>query len=191
MPPYDEDYEDEETAGDEELGDELEEMLEDLGISGEEELGRRFKRRMRRTMKKWSKVSRRRIRGVGGTLSRQLPFLMSVGSGIADGAATTLSGTCDRRSVLSALYVEGNSALGVRVSGVHVTGLTVNGRNAVVGAGSIPSRMAFGDFAQAADGDDQWQLGVIDQGGTASLDLTNDSGAVADLYSGFRALTTD
>jgi len=212
---YDEDEdelagdEDEELGDeDEELGDELEEMLEDLGIEGEEaeEIGRRARRgrrrgrgrsrsrgrsRGRRVRRKWGRVAKRRIRGVGGDLSRQLPFLMSRGVGIADGTGTTLTGTCDRRSVLSALYVSGNTALGVAADGIHVTGITVNGRNAVVGAGSVPAALAFGAFAQVAEGDDQWSLGVCDQGGAALIAVTNDSGAAADLYAGFRALTTD
>ena len=116
---------------------------------------------------------------------------MSRGVAIADAAAATLTGTCDRRSVLSALYVSGNTALGVTADGIHVTGITVNGRNAVVGAGSIPAQLAFGAFAQVAEGDDQWSLGVCDQGGAALIAITNDSGAAADLYAGFRALTTD
>jgi len=198
------DEDEEELAGDEdeELGDELEEMLEDLGIEGEEaeEIGRRARRGRRRrgrgrgrarVRRKWGRVAKRRIRGVGGDLSRQLPFLMSRGVGIADGTGTTLTGTCDRRSVLSALYVSGNTALGVSADGIHVTGITVNGRNAVVGAGSVPAQLAFGAFAQVAEGDDQWSLGVCDQGGAALIAVTNDSGAAADLYAGFRALTTD
>lgn len=127
---------------------------------------------------------------------RQLAFLMGTSIALADGASATLTGTADRRALLGALFIEANVRDGMpaasrRLYGIHVTGITINGRNARIATGSIPANLAFGEFAQRAGADGGWSLGVVEQGGDARVALTNDSGAAGDVYAGFRARTVD
>lgn len=199
------DYEDEDfdvEGDDEEVGaDEVEEILQEYGISGDDEdigelvgelVGARRRRGRRRKRRGRRSVRTRRIVGLSVKgRPRQFPLLFTRSVGVADAAAATLVGTADRRSLLRSLFIEGNSAAGVRVFGVSVTQITINGRNCQVGTGFLPASLAFGEFAQVAGDDDAWSLGILDQGGNANVTVQNDSGAAADLYVGGRAETTD
>lgn len=174
--------------GDEYIGDDDD---DDEGDDDDGEIGRRGRRR-KRARRMMRRLMRRRIAPLSREgRPRQFPLLCTRSEGLADATAATLTGTADRRAVLQALFIDGNSALGVRLFGFSLTGLTINGRNAVIGTGFLPISVAFGDFAQSAEGDGQWYLGVIEQGGTANIELLNNSGAAADVYAGFRAETTD
>lgn len=164
---------------------EVEEILAGMGIAGESELIGVVKEAAAKMLEKRMVAP---LSAMGRP--RQFPFMMSRSEALADSAAATLTGTADRRAVLCALFVFANDATATLVGGVAVTGISVNGRNCVIGAGFVPAEI-FGAFAQSAAQNAQWQLGVIEQGGAANVTVLNESGAAADVYAGFRAETTD
>ena len=183
--------------------DELDEVLSTLGISGDDDddgiqgvdadttVGELIGR-ARRSKGKRSKVPHRQIVGMSAEgRPRQFPFLLSRSVALADAGSATLTGTADRRSLLTSLFLEANDAAGVAVLGLSLIGCRVNGRNAIVGNGFIPAGIAFGAFAQNAPPYGVWNFGVIDSGNVAEVQIQNDSGAAADVYGGFRAECTD
>lgn len=175
--------------------EDTEAMLREMGISGDdddddisgddddigEEIGRRRRKRGKLELRK---VLGNSIKG----RARAFPFLMTPSLAVADDTIGTLSGTADRRALLKALFVQANSVLGVQLHGVAVSDVNINGRNAVIGSGSIPAFMAFGEFGQNGN---LWSFGVIEQGGIASVSVVNRAGATVDVTAGFRGLTTD
>lgn len=168
--------------------DELEEMLAEYGIEGDELVGavrRRGRRRSRRLSDRTVIPTSNRGR------PRNFPFGLTEGQAIADNATATLTGTADRPCLVTSFFAELNDAAGAIVAGGLLTTITVNGRNARIGTGSLPVRSALGDFAQVSSANGQWDLGVMANGGALSIGLLNRSGAAADVYGGFRALATD
>ena len=179
--------------------DELEDMMSALGIHGADDhdvgdigdIVGAFKR-LQAKGKMGGGLPKRNIvaNSVDGR-ARQFPLLMSRSVALADGAAAVLTGTANRRALLTSLFIMANSAAGAPLLGVLLTAMLINGRNAVIGTGFAPVGLMFGDFAQSTADSGSWRLGVIDQGGTADLSIQNEAGAAIDLYAGFRAETTD
>lgn len=172
---------------------EVEDILEELQMSGvadEELIGAVNRAKMRGGSR--MRGPERRVLGLSTAgRPRQFPILMSRQVALADAGAANISGTADRRGLCQGLFIEGNSAAGVRVYGISVTAISVNGRNCVIGSGYAPATVCFGDMAQSAANDAQWSFGVVDQGGQAIVTVQNDSGAAADCYGTFRVETTD
>lgn len=183
--------------------DEVEELLEELDIAGvdisgidDEDLIGAVRRARRRggiaRRRAGGKLAMRKVVGLSQEgRPRQFPIMMTRQIGLADATAANISGTADRRGLCQGLFIEGNSAAGVRVYGIYVTAINVNGRNCVIGSGFVPATVAFGEFAQSAGGAGQWEFGVVDQGGQAIVTVQNDSGAAADCSGTFRCETTD
>lgn len=162
--------------------DEMEEIMTELGIQGDEVVGAKKARQLaQRVAQRFIVPNSAQGRG------RQFPFGFTPAT-VADTAAGTLTGTPDRRSVLRALHVQANSVLGVLLYGLSVTTITVQGRNARVGSGSIP------DFALRT-----WALtpmhalniGVCESNATVSVGVLNECGATVDCYGSCLAETTD
>lgn len=175
--------------------DEVEELLEELDIAGVDvsDIGAEdLVGAVRRARRRSPRLASRKVIGLANEgRPRQFPIMMTRQVGLADAAAANITGTADRRGLCQGLFIEGNSAAGVRVYGIYVTAINVNGRNCVIGSGFVPATVAFGEFAQSAGGAAQWEFGVVDQGGQAIVTLQNDSGAAADCSGTFRCQTTD
>lgn len=176
-------FDDEDIEGEEYIGDEIDDVLADMGISGESEIGRKSRKKLRALYRKFG--------GLGGSRARNFPFLFSRSVALADAGSADLTGTADREGMAQALFLAANDAAAASVAGANLTNLRVNGRNAVVGTGFAPVFEMFGQFAQSASKDAQWFLGLLKNGGTIVATVQNDSGAAADVYGGARMLTTD
>lgn len=169
------------------IGDaELEGMMREMGISGDDEVGAGLIGAVARKVQQ--KLQQRMVvpNSVEGR-PRGFPLLMANIQGLADAAASTITGTADRRALLRYLYVEACSVAGALLRGVTVTSITINGRNAVIGSGGIPAHTAFGEFQPPT----AWSFGVIEQGGAAIIGFLNNAGAAVDIYSGFLAESVD
>lgn len=183
--------------------EDVEEILSDLGISGSDDaeaVGEVIGAVARRLARKGGGRAGSGLLNLRSALPtrtvvpnsssgrpRGFPFLMSRLDGVADAATGTMTGTADRRAMLRFLIIEANSAAGARLLGVTVTAITVNGRNAVVGSGHCPAFSAFGEFTPPTE----WDFGVVDQGGTATVGVTNNAGAAVDVSCVFTGETTD
>ena len=176
-------YEEDDIEGTEFIGDEIDDVLADMGVSGTSEVGRRAKRSLRGLF--------RRFGSLGGGKARNFPLFFDRSVALADAGSDDLTGTADREGMAQAFFVGANDASGTGVQGCSLTNLKVNGRNASVGSGFAPVFEMFGQFAQTASKDAQWFLGLMKNGGTIVATLQNDSGAAADIYAGARMLTTD
>jgi hypothetical protein len=175
--------------------DELEALLADEGISGDDDedgVGDVIGDLIGLLKKKKKGLHMRTIVRRDGTgIARDFPLLMSAAIALADNGAATLTGTANRDCVLRELFVEFNDAGGARAFGGLVTSILVGGRNATVGAGFVPAALLFGEFGQTSPKSGRWNFGQLTSGNTAGVGVTNASGAAADVYAGFRAEVVD
>lgn len=163
----------------------VEEIMSDLGIQGDvDEIGDVIGA----IAKKMGGVKMREIvTNSNKGRARGFPLMSTAVEGVADAAATTLTATADRDCMLKYLFVEGGSGAGARLLGVLMTGLTIGGRNCIVGSGYAPVFTAFGEFAPPKE----WDLGSLSNGNQSVLALLNRAGAAVDISCTYLALTTD
>jgi hypothetical protein len=165
-------------ANDNFIGDaELDGILREMGISGDE-IGKAKARLATRSI----------LPNPSDGRARGFPLLMNNLQTLTDTSAGSLTGNADRRASLRFLYLEACSVAGASLRGVTVTAITINGRNAVVGAGGIPAFAAFGSGGRPPP---NWGFGVVEQGGAAIVSVLNNAGASVDVYAGFLAESID
>lgn len=155
--------------------DELEEAMSELGISGVDEIIGAAKRKAR--------LKRRKIAGPSDSgRERSFAVLLDRSVALGAGVADTLDGRANRRALLKALVLSPN------VTGLNLTGVQINGRNAVIGAGFCPAQ-ALAIWAQYPELG--LNFGVIDQGGDALVNVVNNTIAAMDVAGSFLGETTD
>jgi len=162
--------------------DELEELMGEMGISGAEDIVGAVQARKQLTLRKIVPNSNE---GRG----RQFPMGFTVLTALAAAASTTLTATPDRRCLLRALVVSSFvKATAVRAEGVSLTTVTVQGRNARVGAGNVPS-LALAQWA--LNPMHALSLGVCDANATVTIGLQNNTSIALDVEAACLAETVD
>lgn len=164
----------------------VEEIMSDLGIQGDtDEIGDVIGA-IAKHLKK-GVAQREIITNSNKGRARGFPLMSTAVEGVADAAATSLTATADRDCMLKYLFVEAGSGAGALLRGVLMTGLTIGGRNCIVGSGFAPVHTAFGEFQPPKE----WDLGALSNGNNAVLALLNRAGAAVDISATYLALTTD